>query len=63
MNSLGNLAGFGGQYAMGWLRDATGNFDAGLLVIAALGLVGMVTALLIAHNAKLERAPESAPAE
>ena len=63
VNSLGNLAGFAGPFVMGRLRDATGNFDAGLLVVAATGLVGMVTALLIGHNAKLERAPGSAPAE
>jgi len=63
VNSLGNLAGFFGPYAMGWIRDATGNFNVGLLVLAAAGLVGMVTALRIGHDAKLEQAPDTAPAE
>ncbi len=62
VNSLGNLAGFAGPFAMGTLRDATGNFNAGLLVIAGIGLVSVITVLLIRHDAKLERAPESAPA-
>ena len=35
INSLGNLSGFGGPYIMGFLRDLTGNFTAGLLVLAA----------------------------
>ena len=63
VNSLGNLAGFFGPYAMGWIRDATGNYNIGLLVLAVAGLVGMVTALLIGHNAKLEQAPDTAAAE
>ena len=63
VNSLGNLAGFAGPYAMGRLRDATGTFSAGLLLVAAVGLVGVFTALGIKHDARLERPPETAPAE
>jgi len=36
INSIGTLGGFVGPYAVGWLRDATGSFSAGLLAMAAL---------------------------
>ena len=36
INSIGTLGGFVGPYAVGWLRDATGSFNAGLMVMAAL---------------------------
>jgi hypothetical protein len=34
INSLGNLSGFAGPYAMGYLKDLTGNFMVGLLMLA-----------------------------
>ena len=40
INSLGNLSGFAGPYMMGYLKDATGNFTAGLLVLGGCALVG-----------------------
>jgi len=58
INSIGNLAGFFGPFVMGWLREATGNFAAGLLVIAAFALLAMVVVLLLRHQSALERAPE-----
>ena len=38
VNSIGNLGGFLGPYMMGWLKDTTGSFTAGLY-----GLAGMLT--------------------
>ncbi|MDN4015271.1 hypothetical protein QX233_22745, partial [Chryseobacterium gambrini] len=35
INSIGNLSGFAGPYMMGYLKDLTGNFTAGLLVLGA----------------------------
>ena len=66
INSLGNLAGFVGPYAMGWIRDATGSFSGGLLFIAACGLAAMVIVLLLPHeehvvSAELEHVPEYGP--
>ena len=61
INALGNLAGFFGPYAMGWIKDATGSFEGGLLVIAALVVVSLIATLILPHNRALERAP--APAE
>jgi len=63
INSLGNLSGFVGPYAMGWLKDATGNFAAGLFLIAGLAVVGMIAVLSLRHNAALEHVPGHAPAE
>lgn len=61
INSIGNLAGFFGPFIMGWLRDATGDFAAGLLVIAACAVVAMVVVLLLRHDSELERVPAGRP--
>lgn len=57
INSVGNLAGFVGPFAMGWIKDATGSFSGGLLLIAGLAVVGMVIVLVLGHDRKLEQAP------
>jgi ACS family tartrate transporter-like MFS transporter len=57
INSIGNLAGFAGPYAMGWMKDATGSFTAGLLLIAGLAIIAMAIVLALGHNTALERAP------
>src|ERR1051325_2313106 len=36
INSVATIGGFVGPYAMGWLRDATGSFSAGLIAMAGL---------------------------
>jgi MFS transporter, ACS family, tartrate transporter len=61
INSIGNLSGFFGPYAMGWIKDATGSFTGGLLLIAALAMVAMVIVLVLGHDPALEKAP--VPAE
>jgi D-galactonate transporter len=57
INSIGNLSGFFGPYAMGWIKDATGSFAGGLLLIAALAVVAMVIVLTLGHDQALERVP------
>jgi ACS family tartrate transporter-like MFS transporter len=57
INSIGNLAGFAGPYAMGALKQATGGFAAGLFAIAACALVSFVVVLLLPHDPRLELAP------
>ncbi len=57
VNAIGNLAGFFGPYAMGYMRDLTGSFDSGLWMLAAAGLVGMVVVLALPHDGRLEDAP------
>lgn len=47
INSVGNLGGFTGPYLMGWLRDAVGDFHAGLRVLATAAVIGGVLVLRI----------------
>jgi MFS family permease len=61
INALGNLSGFAGPFAMGWIKDATGNFAAGLLLIAGCAVVALVIVLALGHNRDLERAPGARP--
>ena len=46
INSLGNLAGFGGPYLIGWMKETTGTFSAGLLVVAVMPLVAALLTLV-----------------
>jgi MFS transporter, ACS family, tartrate transporter len=54
INSIGNLAGFGGPYLMGWVTQATGNTQNGLLVLAVLPLIGGLLVFLGGHESKTE---------
>ena len=58
INSIGNLSGFAGPYAMGYIQKATGSFSGGLLLIAGCAAVAMVIVLLLGHDHSLERAPD-----
>jgi len=55
INSIGNLAGFAGPYAMGLFKDWTGSYTVGLLTLSGAGLMAMVIVLLLPHDTKLER--------
>jgi ACS family tartrate transporter-like MFS transporter len=55
INSIGNLAGFAGPFAMGWLKDHTGTYTAGLLTLSGAGLMAMIIVLLLPHDTTLER--------
>jgi D-galactonate transporter len=61
INSIGNLAGFAGPFAMGRIKDLTGSYAGGLLSLAAAGYVAMIIVLVIGHDHSLERRPEPAP--
>jgi MFS transporter, ACS family, tartrate transporter len=45
INSLGNFAGYLGPIAVGYAKDATGTFQAGLYALAAAAFVSTLTAL------------------
>jgi nitrate/nitrite transporter NarK len=47
INSVGNLGGFAGPYIMGWVKNATGNYKAGLYVLAAFGIAAAIVTLII----------------
>jgi len=55
INSLGNLSGFAGPYAMGYLKDLTGNFTAGLLLLAGCALIGSVVAVSLRIDVRREQ--------
>ena len=57
INSIGNLSGFFGPYAMGWIKDATGSFTGGLLLIAGLAILAAGIVLALGHEPALEQAP------
>jgi ACS family tartrate transporter-like MFS transporter len=61
INSIGNLAGFAGPYAMGLIRDMTGSYAGGLLLLAALGFIAMLIGLALEHDRSLERVPDTGP--
>jgi D-galactonate transporter len=54
INSIGNLAGFAGPFAMGWIKDHTGSYTGGLLLLAALGIIAMGIVLMLGHDDALE---------
>jgi len=62
INAIGNLSGFAGPYLMGYLRDATGNFTAGLLVLGGFALVGAIVAMTLKASTHLETAASGRPA-
>src|SRR5215475_6167391 len=54
INSLGNLSGFAGPYAMGYLKDLTGDFTTGLLLLAAFALLGAIVVAVLRIDARRE---------
>jgi ACS family tartrate transporter-like MFS transporter len=54
INAIGNLAGFAGPYAMGWIKDATGSYTGGLLSLSAVCIMAMVVVILLGHDSSLE---------
>jgi MFS transporter, ACS family, tartrate transporter len=54
INSIGNLAGFGGPYLIGWIKDSTGSTANGLLALAVLPLIGALLVFLGSHESKVE---------
>jgi ACS family tartrate transporter-like MFS transporter len=58
INSIGNLSGFVGPYAVGWIKDATGDFSWGLLALAAGPLVSAIVVFAVGHDPALETVPE-----
>ena len=59
VNSIGNLGGFVGPYVVGWIKDATGSFEAGLYFLAASALA---SALLAFFGLRQSFVAEKAPA-
>ncbi|MGY3591345.1 MFS transporter [Bradyrhizobium sp. USDA 4350] len=54
INAIGSLAGFGGPYVIGWIKDSTGSAVAGLLFLAVLPLLAALLILVLKHDQSLE---------
>lgn len=54
INSIGNLAGFGGPYLIGFVKEATGSTSTGLLVLAAMPLIAGILVLAGNHGTATE---------
>ena len=59
INSIGNLAGFGGPYLIGWVKEATGQTSTGLLVLAVLPLIAGILVFVGDHESKHEFAEDT----
>jgi ACS family tartrate transporter-like MFS transporter len=57
INSIGNLGGLIGPVAVGWLKDTTGSFEAGVYFLAGCALISAVVTVLMVH----ERRPRPEP--
>ena len=44
VNSIGNLGGYVGPFIVGWIKDSTGSFEAGLYFLAACALLSGIIA-------------------
>jgi MFS transporter, ACS family, tartrate transporter len=55
INSLGNLSGFAAPYAIGYLKDVTGSFTGGLLLLSGVSLLGAIVAMLLRIDVRREK--------
>ena len=58
INSIANIAGFVGPMIIGRIKDATGSFSGGFLVVAGISVVAAIVMLCIGHEKGLEQMPE-----
>jgi ACS family tartrate transporter-like MFS transporter len=50
INSVGNLGGFVGPYAVGWIKDASGSFAGGLYALAGISLTAVLATLVFVRG-------------
>ena len=61
INSIGNLGGFVGPFAVGWLKDNAGGFQAGLIFLGSCLLLGSIVAMIVGRSVT-RRAAAAQPA-
>ncbi|KLK98628.1 membrane protein [Bacillus pumilus] len=52
INSIGSLGGFVGPYAVGWLKDATGKMQAGLIFLSIILIIAFILVLAMKFEKK-----------
>jgi MFS family permease len=55
INSIGNIGGFVGPYGIGYLRDATDSFSAGLIAVGVVVILGGALVLVVPDGRGLAR--------
>jgi ACS family tartrate transporter-like MFS transporter len=67
INATGNLGGYFGPFVVGWIKDSTGSFQAGLYFLAACSFACAVITFFAAHASgskeRIKRAAELEAAE
>jgi ACS family tartrate transporter-like MFS transporter len=63
INSIGNLGGFVGPYAIGWVKDATGATTLALVALAGCYIMAGLVTLLLGHDSHMEMAASRVAAE
>ena len=48
---------------MGWIKDHTGSYTGGLLLLAALGIIAMGVVLVLGHSETSKQSQRTAAAE
>ncbi|MDQ0442058.1 ACS family tartrate transporter-like MFS transporter [Methylobacterium persicinum] len=59
INSIGNLGGFIGPWAIGWIKDRTGSFAGGLIFVAGLLLLSAILTLVVARSGRRAAAADA----
>ena len=57
IDSIGNLGGLIGPLTVGWIKDRTGSFEAGLYVLAGWALLSAVVTLIAVREPRKQVAP------
>ncbi|MGX1349647.1 ACS family tartrate transporter-like MFS transporter [Bradyrhizobium elkanii] len=60
INSIGNLGGFVGPYAIGWIKESTHSFEAGLYFLAGITLLAAALTPIVV-NARFTSSQKSSP--
>jgi len=53
VNAIGNLGGFVGPYVLGFLKDFTGTYEAGMYFLSACALISAVVAFFTVHGTRV----------
>ena len=59
INSVGNLGGFVGPYVVGWIKDTTQSFEAGLYFLSACFVLAAIVTVLAMRPSSRRVAPQS----
>jgi len=53
INSIGNLGGFFGPFAVGWIKDTTGQFLSGLIFLGASVIIGSILGYIVCNKTEM----------